>query len=206
VLEEIARTPSPTRHERHRYVAVVLLVLFGALAVTWFFTGGVVKGNRPPDLVVFAAGFAGIVAVAITQLSARRSRSMLGPARSTLVLASLSAPLLWGALVFLIAAFWPGPAAEGVPMTEDVGCALLTLVQGMLPMAALVIAKRGTDPVHPMLTGVAFGIVAGAWAVAMAYLRCPHAAAVHGLVAHAVPALLLGVAGALVGRAFVAVR
>ena len=43
------------------------------------------------------------------------------------------------------------------------------------------------------------GMTAGAWTVVMAYLRCPHAAPMHCIVAHVVPTLILTALGAVLG-------
>jgi hypothetical protein len=79
-------------------------------------------------------------------------------------------------------------------------------VQGALPLVALLAPRRGTDPVHPAVTGAALGMTAGAWTAMMAYLRCPHPSAFHCIAAHVAPTLLLTVAGALLGHALLRVR
>ena len=52
----------------------------------------------------------------------------------------------------------------------------------------------------------ALGMTAGAWTVVMASLRCPHAAAMHCVVAHVVPTLILTALGAMLGWLLLRVR
>jgi len=111
------------------------------------------------------------------------------------------------ALVALgLAMLWPVSAHEPVPHGAHLGCAAMTLAQGALPLVALFVSKRGSDPVHPAITGAALGMTAGAWTAMMAYLRCPHAAALHCIVAHVVPTLVLTALGAIPGRALLKIR
>lgn len=42
--------------------------------------------------------------------------------------------------------------------------------------------------------------------MAMAYVRCPHAAPSHGLLAHVLPTVVLALAGALFGAALLKIR
>ena len=206
VLAEAARAPSSTRREHRTRVAIVTGAGVLAAAAFFFATGGLWRGSRPVELVAFTAGFGLVAALVLTRVSAGRPRSMLGRPRHLLLLPCvLAAPLL--ALVALAAAgLWPEPAAEDVASTSHLACALLTIVQGALPLAALVVPRRGTDPVHPAITGAALGMTAGAWTATMAYLRCPHAAATHCIAAHVVPTLVLTAAGALFGRAVLKIR
>ena len=124
---------------------------------------------------------------------------MLGRPRSVLLAGVVvTAPLL--ALVALCATMaWPGAAIEEPGSTANISCALMTIAQGALPLLALLLPRRGSDPVHPAITGAALGMTAGAWTVVMAYLRCPHAAAMHCIIAHVVPTLVLTVLGAALG-------
>jgi hypothetical protein len=79
-------------------------------------------------------------------------------------------------------------------------------LQGALPLLALIVPRRGTDPVHPVFTGAALGMTAGAWTAMMAYLRCPHAVSLHCIVAHVVPMLVFAFVGALLGRALLKIH
>lgn len=206
VLAEVARSPSPARREHRTRVALV--AAGGALATAglFFATGGLRQGARPLELVAFTAGLGLLAAIALTHLSAGASGSMLGRPRQVLLIGCvLAAPAL--AVVALAAAgLWPEHAAEDVPSSAHAACGLLAIVQGALLLATLVVPRRGSDPVHPAITGAALGMTAGAWTAMLAYLRCPHAAALHCIIAHVVPALVLTAAGALLGRMLLKIR
>jgi hypothetical protein len=77
------------------------------------------------------------------------------------------------------------------------------LLQGSLPLLAFVLLRRGSDPVHPALTGAALGATAGAVASVLAYVRCPHTDPFHCVVAHVLPIVVLTLAGFVAGRALI---
>jgi hypothetical protein len=132
--------------------------------------------------------------------------SMLGRPRQSLLLACVvSAPLL-AIVALMAAAMWPANAAEEVPGHAHLACGMATIAQGALPLIALIIPRRGTDPVHPAITGAALGMTAGAWTAMMAYLRCPHAQAFHCIAAHVIPTIVLTTLGALLGHALLKIR
>lgn len=207
ILAEVKKTPAPTRAEHRKRVGLVAAI--GAIATTalFFATGGFTPGARPVELVAFTTGFALFAAAILTRLSTGGgSSSMLGRPRHVLVTACVvSAPLL--AIVALVAAMcWPGPASEPVPGAAHLSCAALTILQGSLPLVALLAPKRGSDPLHPAVSGAALGMTAGAWTATMAYLRCPHAAALHCIIAHVGPTVLLTLIGAALGWALLRIK
>jgi hypothetical protein len=189
---------------------MVMVAALGAVtsAVLFFAMGGFAKGARPTELVAFVAGLALVAAVALTRIGTGRGKaqSMLGRPRNQLIVASLLlAPSL--TLVAVTAAvLWPESAVDDVGPSTHLVCGLLTLVQGALPLAAFLVGRSGTDPVHPAVTGGALGTAAGAWTAMMAYLRCPHSGPIHGISAHVVPTLLLTVAGVAMGGILVGLR
>lgn len=206
VLAEAKSTPAPTRAEQQKRIAVV--VTLGTLATTalFFAMGGFAPGTRPVELIGFTAGFAFVAAVILTRLSGRRSRSMLPAPRSLLVTACVAAAPMLGVCVLAATTMWPEAAHEDVPTKTHLACGVMTVMQGALPLVVLLVPRRGSDPVHPVLTGAALGMTAGAWTAAMAYLRCPHASASHCILAHVVPTLALTAIGAVLGRMFLRVK
>jgi hypothetical protein len=206
ILAEAKKTPAPTRAEHQKRVAIVVVLGTLATAVLFFAMGGFAPGARPAELIGFTAGFAFVAALILTKLSAQRRGSMLPPARPLLAtLCIVAAPVL--AIAVLAATFmFPAHTDEDVPTKTHLACGFMTVVQGALPLLVLVLPRRSSDPVHPVLTGAALGMTAGAWTAAMAYLRCPHAAASHCILAHVAPTLVLTVIGALLGRIFLRVR
>ena len=210
VLAEIARTPSPTRTEFKRRILLVAGIGTVATAAIFVAMGGMSPGARPAEMIAFTVG-SGLVAVAVlTRLSSPSGsggdRSMLGRPRSVLLASVVaSAPLL--AIVAVIASMmWPEPAAAHVGGGAHLACGAISVLQGALPLLALIVPRRGSDPVHPAITGAALGMTAGAWTVVMAYLRCPHADALHCVLAHVVPTLILTALGAVLGFVFLRVR
>jgi len=199
VLAAAKAEPSPTRSEHQR--RVLLVVVMAALAaITMFFVmGGFKTGARPMEMIAFTAGSGLAAALVVGRLATPARGSMLGRPRSMLVAACvLAAPLL--ALAALGAALaWPGPTVEVVSERTHLACGAMTFVQGVLPLVALFLTRRGTDPVHPVVTGAALGMTAGGWTAMMAYMRCPHAAATHCVVAHIAPTIVLTVVGAVLG-------
>jgi hypothetical protein len=206
VLAQVASTPAPTRANYERRVVVTTAVAALATIALFLVTGGLRPGGRPVEMIVATVGFGLLAAAVLTRLSSGGPHSMLGRPRAVLLAAvAVTAPLL-AAAVLCVSQMWPATAAGYVGGGTDLSCAGLTLLQGALPLGALVFAKRGSDPVHPAVTGAALGMTAGAWAVVMAYLRCPHAAAMHCIVAHVLPTLILAALGAGLGALFLRVR
>jgi len=206
VLSEIAKTPARTRGEHRKRIALIAGV--GALATTslFFMMGGFVKGTRPIELVAFTAGFGLVAAIVLTRMSSGVTGSMLGRPRQSLLIGCVVAAPILALVALMAAAMWPHHAAEEVPTQAHLGCGLATIVQGALPLVALIIPRRGSDPVHPAITGAALGMTAGAWTAMMAYLRCPHAQALHCIAAHVIPTIVLTIAGALLGHALLKIR
>lgn len=206
ILAEAKATPSPTRDERRRRATLVFGVSVVAILGLFLGMGGVSRGARPLSLVAFSAGFALLAAFSLTRLSGARPRSMLPRPASLSITGAAAAALALALLALAAAALWPGPATEDLLPRQHFACAAMTVIQGALPLAVLVVPRRGTDPVHPSITGGALGMTAGAWAATMAYLRCPHAAASHGILAHVAPMLVLTAVGAVLGRALLRIR
>jgi hypothetical protein len=206
VLAEIARTPSPTRAVYKR--RIVWLAAIGAVATVALFVGmgGMSPGTRPVEMIAFTVGFGLVAAAVLTRLSTGQPQSMLGRPRTVLLTAVVvTAPVL--ALLAVGATIaWPQASSEHVTDNANFACGAISVLQGALPLIALLIPRRGTDPVHPAVTGAALGMTAGAWTVVMAYLRCPHTAALHCVIAHVVPTLILTALGAVLGWLILRVR
>ena len=206
VLADIAKTPSPTRAQYTQRLLMIAVVGALATASLFFAMGGFQPGTRPAELVAFTAGMALVSALVLTRLSTGHPGSMLGRPRAVLLTAAvLGAPVL--ALGVLVASLcWPSHASENPGSGADLACGAMTLVQGVLPLFALVIPRRGSDPLHPVVSGAALGMTAGAWTAMMAYLRCGHSGALHCILAHVVPTLALTALGGLLGWLLLRVR
>jgi hypothetical protein len=206
ILDEAKKTPAPTRAEHQKRVTIVVTVGTLATTVLFFAMGGFAKGTRPAELVGFTAGFALLSAVILTRLSGTRRTSPLPGPRSVLLTACIAAAPMLAISVLGATMMWPEAGHEDVSTKSHIACALMTIVQGALPLVVLMVPRRGSDPVHPVITGAALGMTAGAWTAAMAYLRCPHASASHCILAHVVPTLALTAIGAVLGRMFLRAR
>lgn len=208
VLAAVASEPSPRAPRR----AIPVALAAGAVAL-FALTSRAHPGEHPVAVVLGTS----VVSAALAFVLTRAARgglpsdrpSMLGPSdrRATLVVVAASAVL---ALVALLAArAAPELAAEesaSLPCGAHLACGGLLVLQGVLPLLALVWPLRGTDPRRPALTGAALGASAGAWAAMLAWLRCPHVAVEHGLLAHAAPVLVLAALGAALGARMLRLR
>ena len=206
VLAQVAASPSPTRAVYKR--RIVLVAAIGALATVALFMGmgGMAPGTRPVEMIAFTVGFGLLAAAVLTRLSASSSGSMLGRPRPVLLTAVvITAPLL-AVIAFGATMVWPAPAHEHVSTANHLACGAMSVLQGALPLLVLLLPRRGSDPVHPVITGAALGMTAGAWSVVMATLRCSHAAAMHCILAHVVPTLILTALGAGLGWLLLRVR
>lgn len=212
VLAEVERSPSPARDATRRKTAAVTAALVLLTLATFVANRPFQPGERAGDLVFSTAGLALLVALALTQLAARRGRSMLGRPRRVLVSICAAGGLVLLASAVVVLLLGDGGEVERVGRVGRVGpemharCGALTVVQGLALFVALLLPRRGSDPLHPAITGGALGLAAGAWTATMAYLRCPHADAAHCVAAHVVPALLFAAAGAAVGHVLLRVR
>lgn len=206
VLEAASHEPSPNRASVRRFTAfAAAAALLGGITL-FFALGGLHLGTRPTEVVaVTAAGWL-IIALAATWGAFGRRRSMLArPVGWLLVVALATAPalLLW----FLV---WTmmGPEAN-VPAASlgiHLACFAMTIVFSLSPIVAFVVVRHGLDPVQPRVTGAALGAAAGAWAGVIIDLHCPVSATAHVVLGHLAPIVVLGIAGAWLGRRVLGIR
>jgi len=83
-------------------------------------------------------------------------------------------------------------------------CLWLTLLMGMLPLAALLFARRGTDPTHPRIAGLSAGASIGLCVSIFVDMWCPVAYVPHFLLGHILPIVLLSVLGVVIGKILLA--
>jgi hypothetical protein len=136
-----------------------------------------------------------VLAVTSTAVVLKRSATPLGPSPSTLALITALIPFV--ALGWL--AFWqPSTAHADVPTGWR--CGGLTLALGAALLAAMAIANRRSDAIHPRTLGAALGAIAGAWAAVFAAGWCPLFDFPHTLFGHVLPILILVGAGVSCAR------
>lgn len=211
VLAEIAREPAPPRATAAARRTLVQAALAAGAVVLFFATSHVHPGERPGGVLFGTTLTAALLAVVLTRGASGAwpsdHVSMLPPSTSRLsgiVMAAFGVLVLVAFAAVLLA----GPFVEVEPATmrTHLACGGLAIVQGVLPFAALAWPREGSDPRSPALTGAALGAAAGAWACMLAWLRCPHVEVAHGVLAHALPALVLSGFGALVGARLLRLR
>jgi hypothetical protein len=206
VLSRIRQLPSPARREgnlqrRLLMAAGLLLPLLGFIAL-----GGVRPGTRPSFLIVETA--LGALLLAVSSLwVVLGGGQMLGRSRRTL----LSMVAFWPVSLF----FWKlacsaTASASGAllawPSRPGLVCSGITLVLGLLPLFALALMRRRSDPTHPASLGAALGVAAGSYAALLVDLWCPVGNPWHVLLGHVLPIILIGLVGAVVGHFALALR
>jgi len=203
VIELSARSPSPTRSRlalEQRFVLMIVMLVPLLVFIAW---GGIRMGPRPDRLVLQTAlGSAGLAAcLAIVGIG--RGRSMLGRPRSWLLTQVLLTPVLLFAWRVLSSACYPHMMEQWVDR-PGVRCFTLSVVLAFAPLLGLLWLRRGSDPLHPVLTAAAFGAAVGAGAWVLVDLWCPVGYVPHVLLGHVLPLLLLIGLSALLGSRVVA--
>ena len=191
--------PSKTRRAfRVRALLLMAGSVAGSLAM-FLYVGGLRAGPRPASLLVGTLVGALIISVLSMFVGTYRGSSMLP--RPSWQLAILVA--LVPAALFAWKAGWsahyPGMMVDW-PERPGLRCFLLTLAIGIGPLASLVLLSRNSLPVRPGLVGGVMGTLVGAAAWVFLELWCPVAYPRHLVIGHVVPALVLAVIGAILGR------
>jgi len=114
----------------------------------------------------------------------------------------LTPPLLFGWRV-LITACYPKMMIEWADR-PGIRCFTLSVSLALVPLLGLLWLRRGSDPLHPRLTGAAFGAAVGAPAWVLVDLWCPVGYVPHLLLGHVLPLLLLISLSALLGGRVIA--
>jgi hypothetical protein len=206
VLASVKETRSPPRRPWWR-TALFVVPTSAAVAISLFVaTDGLHHGAGRPAWVVLSTvlGWVAVAALA-TWLAFDRGRSAVGRARVWLLVTALATPavlfaiaLVWGAAFPALAVWWP----------ERLGlkCLGLTLAMAAWPLVGMALVRRGSDPVHPAVTGAALGAASGAWAGVVVDLWCPVMHPAHVAIGHILPIVLLALFGLGLGRRVIAMR
>jgi hypothetical protein len=208
ILAAAKTEPAPPRAAWRRLALGTLLggiAWMGAVFFGWM--NGIIVQQRPPEHIVFMGAGWFLLAIGVTLLSATRGRSMLGRPGMLigttvgLLIPSLAAWALLGSWV------WPETAALVCPTPEThLRCLRNAVLLGLGPFIGLLLMRRGTDPLHPRLTGLALGAAAGAWGSWAVGLHCPYTELGHVFLSHVLPTAVLGTLGLLAGPLVLAVR
>lgn len=199
LLREAATIDAPTRGRmRTRNLILLISALVVPLAI-WIDAGGTRTAPRPLWFVVGTAVGWAVAAGWGLWASLSRQGSMLGPSRRWLTWVVIAIP----SVMFAWMLIWDLIDQDRLaPWPERVGwkCFNLTLLMGVWPVIALILMRRGSDPVHPGATGAAVGAAVGCSTGVLLDLWCPIADPAHVLLGHILPLLILSVGGLLLGR------
>jgi hypothetical protein len=198
VLAAAARVPAPTR-ARTRARNVVLAVVGAATPLGVFlYMDGLRQGTRPDRLLFSTAGTAALMALVACTVAFGRGRSMLGRKRWLLLSLTTSLPLVLLVTKIGISARFPDMmnSWDGRPGYRCLGLGCLL---APVPLAAALLARRGSSPAHPSLSGAAMGAGVGSCVWLLVDLWCPVAYVPHLFLGHLLPVLLTTAAGTLAG-------
>lgn len=207
VLAASSKQPQATPpRKRWLWQSLTMLTVSWALALGVFaVAGGVRPTGREASLMIGTASGTALLAALFGWRLLTRGSSSLGRARSALlpvIIGAVPALLVWKVL-------WSMQYPGGLEQWETrpgLRCLGLTFAIALCPLIAFVAVRRGSDPRHPALTGLAAGIGVGAIATLCTDLWCPVAFVPHLLIGHALPVALLGGIGALLGNLFIRIR
>jgi hypothetical protein len=204
VIALSAREPSPTRAQltrQQRVVSSIVLLVPLLVFIAW---GGVRAGPRPDRLVLLTALGSAVLAACSSFVGIGRGRSMLGRPPSWLSMQVLLAPLLLFGWRVLITACYPQMMVEWSDR-PGLRCFTLSLALALAPLLGLLWLRRRSDPLHPRLTGAAYGAAVGSGAWVLVDLWCPVGYVPHLLLGHVLPLLLLIALSALLGSRLIAI-
>lgn len=204
MLGQVNRDRAPSRGEV-RARNSKLLASAAIVPVIIFLANGGVRGNGRPNALIGVTSLGALaVALAALVVALGRGRSMLGRSRGALLGLALLTPIAMFAWKWIATVPFHG-MMEPWPERPGLRCLLLSSVLAAWPLLAIVMTRRGSDPVHPRLTGAALGAAVGAGAWVLVDLWCPVAHVPHLVLGHLLPLLLTTAAGVWLGR-FVALR
>jgi len=197
VLAATRQTPSPARAQVTQTTRLLVLLAISSSLAVFFGTGGFQLGNRPVGFVIMTGLGWGILTILAIRVAFVRQRSMLGPSRQVLIALAVLTPATLFVWTVGWLKVWPEAELFDGPWWAYLVCFSLTGTLGLLPLIALAIARRGSDPVHPRATGAALGAAMGAWAGTLIDMHCRCATVPHIAFSHVLPMILLAALGAL---------
>jgi hypothetical protein len=205
ILSATRSQPSPTRGQVRLKEALWVAAGAGLAVAIFAAAGGVRVLPRPTSLIIVTGlGTAAIAALA-SWIIGTRGRSMLGRPRALVALTALVAPATLFAWKVGTSNLYPG-MTDPWPTRPGLRCFLLSGAIGVLPLLAVLIARRRTVPVQPAMAGAGLGISAGLQAAVLVDLWCPVAYVPHLLVGHLFPIAALAGVGAWMGVRLLTIR
>ena len=205
ILADVAKEASPVRSLALLRTVLLWLMAAAVVVVSYFALGGFHSEGRPLNFVIGTASGWALAGVLLSLLALFRGKSMLGTSRPLLLGATIATPMALFAWMLLFNVAHPETFAVCKGRVGFV-CLDLALTIGAVPLLAVLVARRGTDPVHPGATGAALGAAIGCWVGVTLDLSCECTNPSHILLGHVLPVALLVGAGALLGRRLLAKR
>jgi hypothetical protein len=204
ILLAAKETPSPTRPVSRAYTWLIAPSSIIAAAALYFaFSGTQHSAGRANWFYVASTlGWASVAALSMWG-ALGRGRSAVGRSRAWLIAFAAGTPTALFAMMFAMVAARPEVA---LPYKWGKWCFGLTLAAAAFPLLSLVLARRESDPVHPVATGAALGAACGASSGVMVEMWCPIAEPRHIAQGHILPIIVLTLLGAALGARFIAMR
>jgi hypothetical protein len=205
VLAAVGNRPAPVRRALGRRTIALALVSWLLAFAVFLYAGGPRVTGRPLALILGTAIGTAVAAGVALWAALVPGQSTLGRAHRVVVPVVVAAP----AAIFVWKVFWSSQydgALDAWATRPGFRCLALGLSMGLLPLIAFAMARRGSDPRRPALTGFAAGIAIGCAATLLTDLWCPVAHIPHLLLGHVLPIAMLGGMGAWLGRHVVALR
>jgi hypothetical protein len=199
VLAAVRAEPAPTRSAARRR-GWLTLGIAAALAVAIFTHFGGIRTSGRPGLLIFWTCFGwSVVASAAAAVAVARGRSVVGRSTAALLILIAAAPLVLLAWKIGVTVPFGPEMREPWPGRPGFRCLGLSLAMSAPILMALLVMRRGSDPVHPGVGGAALGITAAIAAGTLVDLWCPVAYLPHVLLGHILPLVLGAVFGAWAG-------
>lgn len=200
VLAAVQAEKAPTRKETRQRGWLLLAIAVAAAVGIFAHFGGIRTYDRPTPLLVWTCLGWSVATSVAAAFAVARGRSALGRSTASLVILVAAMPLVL--LAWKIGVTLPFGPDMRTPWAGRLGfrCLGLSVAMAAPLLAALLVMRRRSDPVHPAVTGAALGITAGVAAGTLVDLWCPVAYVPHLLLGHILPLVIAAVLGAWAGR------
>jgi hypothetical protein len=205
VLQAASLEQAATRAGVRRRNTIILISACVVPVLLFLGVGGVREAPRPTGLVLQTSLGAAAIACVVGVVALSRGRSTLGRASVWFLGVAMAAPItLLGWKIASSSQF--ENMMQQWPHRPGFRCLWLSFALAAWPLVALILTRKGSDPVHPALTGAAIGSAIGSAVWVLVDLSCPIAYVPHLLFGHVLPLIVTTTIGAGLGRRFIALR
>jgi hypothetical protein len=206
ILLAARETPSVTRPTSDAYTRLVAPASVIAAAALFFAFDGIEHGAGRARWFYLSSTVCWSGVATLSMWGALgRGGSAVGRPRAWLLAIAAGAPIVLFAFMFAAALVHP-ELTKIHPERLGLKCFGLALAAAAFPLISLAIARRGSDPTHPLATGAALGAACGASSGVMVEMWCPVATPAHIAFGHILPIVVLTLLGAALGARFIALR